>query len=337
MNWNEGFTAKYYYAAVDPSSWRDVDTYNLVGGSISKTTDGMMESADLDIRELAFEGEAWVRIYLNATQGASGTREALFTGLMQAPETDWDGTRESHTAELYSVLKPAADVLMPKGWYAPSGSIGAKLAAELLGIGAAPVSYEDNSPTLTSAIIAESKESNLTMARKIVDAIGWRIRISGDGRINIQPKGTEISASIDAMNNDIMELSVTDKRDWYSCPNVFRAVCKDMTAVARDDDPDSPYSTVSRGREIWMEDSSASLNSGESPADYALRRLKEEQSPVRTIDYNRRYVPNVYPGDLVEINHPAQRIIGTFRVTSQNISLGYGARTEETGENTWKT
>lgn len=329
MNWANGFAARYTYTIVDSSSWRDLETYDMTGGSIMKFEDGLMESADMDITELPTEGEVWVRIYLNATTTSDGAREALFTGLLQVPATDWEGSRESHTAELYSVLKPAEDVHMAKGWYAPAGANGAAMAAELLSVGAAPVEYAENAPTLTNAVIAENNETNLTMAQKLVAAIGWRMRISGDGVIHIVPKATERSAVFDPLENDIMELSVTDTRDWYSCPNVLRVTIGDMTAIARDDDPDSPYSTASRGREIWEDESSASLNDGESIEEYALRRLKELQSPARAVSYIRRYVPDVYPGDIVGIHHPAQRIDDDFRVASQKIDLGYGARTSE--------
>lgn len=329
MNWSKGFTARYFYTIVDSFSWRDLEEHDMIGGSIMKSTDGLMESADMSITERPADGEAWIRIYLNATQDSDGVREPLFTGLMQVPATNWDGLHESHKAELYSVLKPAEDVHMAKGWYAPAGANGASMAAELLSVGAAPVEYAENAPTLTNAVIAENNETNLTMAQKLVAAIGWRMRISGDGVIHIVPKATERSAVFDPLENDIMELSVTDTRDWYSCPNVLRVTIGDMTAIARDDDPDSPYSTASRGREIWEDESSASLNDGESIEEYALRRLKELQSPARAVSYIRRYVPDVYPGDIVGIHHPAQRIDDDFRVASQKIDLGYGARTSE--------
>jgi len=329
MNWSRGFLADYHYTIVDPATWRDLRSYNLTDGSVMKTTDGLMESADIGITSLPSEGETWVRIYLAAMQDGTVTREALFTGLLQAPTTDWDGRRESHQAELYSVLKPADDILLPRGWYALAGSDGARLAAELLDAGPAPVTYEEGSPRLASHMIAEAHETNLSMARKLVDAIGWRIRLSGDGQISIEPRATRTAAMFDPNGNDVVELAITDQRDWYSCPNVFRAQINNLVAVATDDDPDSPFSTVSRGREIWKEDDAIALNDGESIEEYAIRRLKEEQMPARMISYGRRYMPGVGPGDLVGLTYPGQRISGTFRVLSQRIELGYGARVAE--------
>lgn len=329
MDWNRGFSAAYFIKTVDPATWRDVDTYRMTGGDISRSGGSLMESATVELTEIPAGTEAWIRIYLDARQGATGERQALFTGLMTVPETEWKGMRDSYSCECYSVLKPAGDVLLPRGWYVSAGMSGAQAAADLLSVGAAPVEYADASPALASSIIAENKETNLSMAQKIVDAIGWRIRIHGDGVISIEPKETEPRASFDTLENDIIELSVSDRRDLFNCPNVFRATVDDLTAIARDDDPESPLSTVNRGREVWKEEANCKLADNESIAQYALRRLKEEQAPAREVEYSRRFWPDITAGDVVRLNLPAQNISGVFCIESQTIELGYGARTSE--------
>ena len=328
MNWSKGFSARYYITLVDPVTWRDTERFEIISGNISRSGGTLMEAADLDAVAVPGNGDVWIRIHMDARQEGAAAHEALFTGLMTAPAVSWNGNRKSYRVECYSVLKPAADVLLQRGWYAPAEMNGAELAARLLSIGTIQVEYEDNAPALASNIIAENNESNLSMAQKILDAIGWRIRISGMGQISICPQADTVSETF-GMENDCIELAVTDNRDWFSCPNVFRAVSDGLTAVARDDDEESPLSTVSRGREIWMEETSCNLNENESIAEYAVRRLKEEQSPSREISYNRRFFPDLYIGDMVRIHYPGQNIDSDFRITSQQIELGYGARTAE--------
>jgi len=329
MNWNLGYTATYRLTLVDSATWRDIDTLDIVDGSISRTLSDLMESADVTMTELPLNGEAWVRIWLDTMQNGAYEHTALFTGLTSAPERTLDGKRESWSVECYSVLKPAADVLLERGWYAPSDTNGAMLAARLLGVGSAPVKYADDSPTLTSAIIAEDGETNLTMARKIVNAIGWKIRLNGQGEISIEPSTDDSVATLDALENDSIELEITDTNDWYSCPNVLRCTSGDLTATARDDDEDSRLSTTSRGREIWAEETDVSLASNESLASYAIRRLKELQAPSRTVSYSRRYNPEIYPGDVITLHYPGVDIEGLFRVESQSITLGYNAQVSE--------
>ena len=327
MNWNEGYAASYIMAEVDPNTWRDVSTTDITGGNVSKGTTGLMESADVNVTEKL--GEKWIRIWLYARQDDDGAREALFTGLLQCPMNKWNGRRRNNTAECYSVLKPADDIKLPRGWYVLAGTNGAKAVADLLSVSPAPIEYEDHSPDLADTIIAEDNESNLSMAWRILNAIDWRIRISGYGNISICPKGTTPDLILDSVENDIIEPDVTDSQDFFSCPNVFRAISGDLTAIARDEDEDSPLSIQSRGREIWAQDQAANLSNGESIADYARRRLKELQAPARIINYARRFIPDIYPGDAIQVRNAEQNIVGNFRVDSQKITLGYGARTTE--------
>lgn len=327
MNWIEGYSASYVLTEVDAHTWRDLSTIDITSGNISKGTTGLMESASVDVTENL--GERWIRIWLYARQNDDGGREALFTGLLQTPAVRWDGTRGAYSAECYSVLKPAADVLLPRGWYILAGMDGAQAAAELLGVGPAPITIEGESPSLTDTIVAEDGETNLSMSWKILNAIGWRPRISGHGDITLEPIPADPAIVLDSQENDIIEPDVSDSQDMYSCPNVFRAISGDQTAVVKDDDADSPLSIQARGREIWAEDRSANLNNGEGIVEYARRKLNELQSPSRKISYSRRFVPGVYPGDVVEIRNAEQNIIGKFRLKSQKIDLGYGAKTTE--------
>ena len=329
MNWNSGFSSRYYYTVIDPVSWRDIETHEIITGSITKSGSNLMESADLTLSDAPASVETWIRIWVDARQEEAGEHSALFTGLLQIPTTQHDGLIGTYNAQCYSVLKPASDVLLERGWYAPAGINGAVLAAKLLGVGAAPVTYADGAPELSTSIVAEDNETNLSMAQKILTAIGWRIKILGNGEIQLLPLPMEASANFDTTTNDVIEMSVSVTQDWFSCPNVFRASSGGLTAVVRDDDPNSPLSTVSRGREIWAQERDAKLSTNEGIVEYAQRRLKELQAPAQKINYNRRYQPDITPGDLVNLHLPEINIDGVYLISKQQIELGYGARITE--------
>lgn len=331
MNWAEGFTAAYYITIVDQKSWRDTTRMEITGGTIERSADELMESADLDMTELPEGGEAWIRIWLDADQGGI-THEPLFTGLTSAPSREINGRREKYKVECFSVLKPVDDIILERGFYVPTEVTAPQVVERLLKRGPAPVKVSPVSspPKLEEAIIAEDGETNLTMVQRILDVINWRMRIDGRGVIHVEPAAKSVVSMFDANRNDTIQLSVTDEYDWYSCPNILRVISGDLTAVARDDDPESPLSTVRRGREIWQEESSVSLGTNESISAYTLRKLKELQGPARTISYSRRFDPNVSVGDIIAINHPEIGIDGIFRVKSQSLSLSFGCRTSET-------
>lgn len=336
MIWSDGYTAAYYITVVDPKTWRDVGRLEITDGSISRSTGKLMESADVEMTELPNGGEAWIRIWMDAKQGGV-THTPLFTGLTSAPIRNINGGRETFKVECFSVLKPADDILTARGTYIPAEVSAPHAVARLLK-GFAPIDIEavSNPPRLIESVIAEDGETNLSLACKTLDAIGWRLRIDGRGVIHIEQNPNAVSAVFDAVANDVIELDITDESDWYSCPNVFRAVSGDLTAIARDDDPSSSLSTVSRGREIWAEETSVTLGTNESLSAYAFRRLRELQSPARTVSYNRRYDPDVVVGDIVRINHPAIGVDGLFRIQSQNITLSYAGRTSEKAVMEWR-
>lgn len=332
MNWSKGFSASCYVKTVDPDSWRDVDKLDIYGGSVKRSDGDLAEAASLDFTNYDQTAERWIRVWMDVRQGGDSGHVALFTGLATSPERDINGRMSTSSVDCYSVLKPAQDVLLPRGWYAPAGAEGAALVAMLLDVTPAPKIIEEGSPALTAPYIAEEGESNLTMARKLLEAINWRIRITGDGRIHIEPKASQPVVTFDNIEYDAVEPELKIGCDWYACPNVFRAIQGDSSAVAVDDDPTSIFSTASRGREIWMEENDVNLTNAESLQAYAQRRLKEEQNVVYSANYDRRFHPDVNVGDLIRLQYPEQNITGIFRVTSQSIDLESGGRTSEEAE-----
>ena len=328
MNWNKGFSALYEMRKVDPVSFMDTGSFDFTGGTITRSDDSLIESADLVMKQNP--GECWIRIYLKAKQGEDGERVALFTGLTSTSEKSIDGKRVTYPVGCYSVLKPAEDTLLKRGYYAPAGTEGARLATELLSVGPAPVICAENSPCLLEAVIAEDSDTNLSMAWKIVDAIGWRIRITGNGTIQVCSKAVEVSAVFDSLENDSIEPKISDINDFYSMPNCFRVISGEAYAEAKDEES-IEQRKISRGGsgEIWAQDGAVALIDGESLSQYAVRKLKEAQAPARSIKYDRRFRPDVTISDLVRLQYPAQGIEGVFQIAEQKIMLGYGCRTSE--------
>lgn len=328
MNWASGYTAKYYAYIVEPKTWRETTMLQIVEGSISRSDTGLRDSASITVTQHD-DKELYVRLYMDTQQSGASAHVPLFTGLTSAPTTDIDGVLETTSLECYSVLKPAEDVLLDRGYYVPADVDAGMIIRQLLAVTPAPVEVGDDTPSLQSSIIAEDGETHLSMVDKLLTAINWRMVVQGDGTIGILPMASDASITFDPLNADTIEPTLSITRDWYACPNVLRAIDDDLYAVARDDSPDSPLSTVNRGREVWVEEIDVNLNSGESIAEYAVRRLAELQQIETTAKYTRRYDPGVLVSDYVRLNYPAQGLQGLYRVTAQTIDMGYGCTTEE--------
>ena len=328
INWSNGFSAIYYATKVDPNTWADKEEIPIISGTITRNADtDLMESAEITVSE-NIGVEEWVRIYLIAQQGGARQKVPLFTGLVSSPSRDIDGNSETHKLDCYSVLKVADDILLPLGWFAPARTNGGLLIKILLSDLPCPIELDEGSPTIISSFVAGDDDSKLSVAQEIAKAINWQIKVNGDGSVRICPKPLTINGTFDNIENDIIETKVTDEQDIFAIPNVLRVTLDGSAATARDDDPDSPYSTVTRGREVWLQED-AELAAGESLGDYAYRRLKELQKPARTLSYTRRFQPEVSTNDLVSIIYPKQAIGDVFRVVSQKINLSRGASVSE--------
>ena len=328
IDYASGLSATYYASRVDPHTWADSGALSISSGTISKKADSVLAvSADLTIKE-EIETDEWIRIYMIAEQNGAKERIPLFTGIVSSPTRAIDGNRETRKLECYSVLKVAADILLPLGWFAPARTKGGELIKLLLSDLPCPVTLDEGSPNTISSYVAGDSDTKLSVAQEIAKAINWQIKVNGDGSVRICPKPLTIAGTFDNIENDIIETSVSDDRDIFSVPNVLRVTLDGAAATARDDDPDSVYSTVNRGREVWAQED-AKLAAGESLGEYAVRRLKDMQNPSRKLGYTRRFQPDVDINDLVSIIYPKQGLGDVFRVQSQNITLGYGAKVKE--------
>lgn len=331
MDWSKGYSVSFYAAEVDPATWRDIRLIEITGGTVKRTPSGLRNSATIDCPKGIGRIETWIRIYMDASQDGGYAHEAVFTGIAASPKRRAYASRSEQSPDCYSVLKPADDILLPRGWFAPAGNSG-DVIKDLLSVSPAPVVVEDGAPALSTTIIAEESETHLTMVDKILEAIDWRIDIAGDGTVNIRPRSNIPVATFDPSSFDVIEAPIDIVEDWYSAPNVFMAVADGLTGIARDEDVDSPLSIQSRGREVWKQESGVNLSDRETIADYAARQLRTAQQVKKQAQYDRRFVPHVRVGDAVNMHYPAQNISGIYTITSQSIKLGHHAKTSETAE-----
>lgn len=328
MNWTNGFTSSYYGVTVDPVTWADRTRFEIIGGTITREETSLRASADFDVTEYA-EQEQYIRVYMDAFVNGTGEHVPLFTGLATTPARQWNGYHETNKMECFSVLKPCDDILLQRGFYIPAGIALNNIFKNLLSYSPAPVEIAEGMKGLDNAIIAEDDETALSMVDKMLKALNWELRLSGDGTINIGPKDEVPDVQFDDQNNDGIEPQVTIDHDWYELPNVFRAISDDLVAIARDEDPESPLSIPSRGREVWAQESNVDLDENESIAAYAARKLKEEQDKARTISYTREFHSELEVGNLVRLHYPAQQIEGVFEITKQTINISDNAMTQE--------
>lgn len=336
MDWRKGYTARYYLSFVDINTWRDTGLLEITGGSIKHELTGLRDSADIDCVNYKRNKEELIRVWLDTDQEGleDDGHTPLFTGYAVSPGRQIHGYMETETLQCYSVLLPASDIYLPRGWYAPVDISAATLIRSLLLPTKAEIIVHDmkenkNGGAISRSVIAESGETNLSMVEKLLEIMNWRMWLDGYGRIHIAEYEVEPKVAFNSISNDIIEPELTISRDWFDCPNVVRVIMDSQSEVAYDYDSDTPMSINNRGREVWTEEENVDLNTGENLQEYAKRRLKELQRVSETISYQRRYCPDLYPTDVIFLSYPAQDLKGNYMISSQSVTLGFNATTSE--------
>lgn len=329
IDWLSGYTAEYYMTIVDAATWRDTERIEIVSGNISRDTNGLRESATLTITEKPEDLENIVRIYLDAYQNGSAVHCPVFTGYLSTPQVSYHGIVTAYGAECYSVLKALDDVILERGWYADKNRRVSDIIATLTAPLAGPVDIAQADTRLKDYIVSEDGISMLTMLDRVLNASGWRLTINGSGEVTIGPDASEPEFIFDSVDTDCIEPDIQKENDLYSAPNVMMIAADGVTAIAMDMDEDSDISVPGRGREIWKCETNATVPTTESIEQYATRRLKEAQNVASQFTYSRRYIPDIVPGDIVEMNYPAQDMVGKYTIITQDIELSKSARTSE--------
>lgn len=322
MNWGQSYTATWRVFKVNTDTWADGDLLNNVDAiSITRTADGnVVESGSMTVSGDFDEG--YYRVAMTAEQGNEVTRVDVGTFLCVSSSGETDHGVTDREINCRSVLYPAETTAITTGEYAPAGVDGAQYAANLLQSAIdAPVVVE-GSFTLNEHLVHELGSSIIDAVWMVLDAGGYVIQIDGRGTVHILPKPTEPSLIINSESTNILLNGVGYESDTSDLPNRYIVIDGNYITIASNDDPTSIISTVSRGYNIDIVDTSPTPVNSESYSAYANRRLRELSVMKQTQSYTREYAPDVYPYSVVRATLSSMG--GDYRVDSQSIECGNG-------------
>lgn len=343
IDWTRGYSASFRLYEVDPDTWADAGRlYGATSATVERTDDG--DAPELESSSVAIDTsvgadfrERLLRLVMIAEQ--DGARERVDVCTQRYTSTSGNTQRGYRAMSLKgrSVLHAAATstTSLIYGPYVPAGSDGATEVARMLtaaGVGQVSV---DGSFLLDEPYVFDRSEKVLTSAWAILRAGGFRIRLDGRGAVTVLPRAESGDAPTLDLSGDLVRLvipGIGDELDWSDVPNRYIAEEGSEVAVAVNDDPLSPTSTVTRGYYVDRYDSSPIRVNGESLDAYATRRLAEESIATDSRDIEREWWPNVYPGDLARASLPRDGMQGEFRVRRQSLRCGAGIVVTERSE-----
>lgn len=177
----------------------------------------------------------------------------------------------------------------------------------------------EDAKTLSDDFVSNTSDTWTTFTSDLIAKAKHEFALDDMGRILFAPK-QEVTAlqpvwTYTDDNSSILHADISMDHDLYGIPNVVEVVYssqggagggEDMLfSTVVNDDPNSPTSTVSRGRRIVYRDTNPALsgNPFQSDLDEYAKRLLEELSTVEyKISYTHGYCP-VRLGDCVRLNY----------------------------------
>lgn len=335
IDWTQAYGVDWRLVEVDADTWASGNAISYVQ-SVTVNRDctddyPLLETATLELTHGTESfAPGYYRLEAMFYQGGVKERQALMTMLCESDS----GTRNHGRIDLevdgLSVLQPAKDRHLLAGEYVPKGANAPQRAAEYLKrCVKAPIEIQ-GSFIIDDYLVLDADISYVKAAWIILDAADWCMQIRGDGTIVIKEKPKDPELVLDKVNAKLVMPEMTFEKDLSDIPNMYIAVDQGVTAVARNDDPDSATSTVTRKRVIDEIDRSPVRINGETLDAYAKRMLEKRSTIVKTRRYSREWWPEIYPFTVVRGTLSQEGLVGDMRVLTQSFKCGNGVLVSET-------
>ena len=356
-DWTKSMQQTFEYYVVDPGTWKDMRKLdNVKSCTITRDLDAeTLGSASIDITESV--GECYIRVYLVTIQNGIREKYPLGTFLVQTPSSSFNGKIRNVTMDAYTPLLELKEGQPPLGYYIPKSEDNNPveimdrayvLTRENV---RAPV-IKANCPTINQYdFVADPNDTWLSFLSDFIanhaytrdnqpTITKYMFDLDELGRIMFSPVQDVASLqpvwTYDDGNSSILCPELTMDHDLYGIPNVVEVVYSNGLDHYHheevNDDPNSPISTVNRGRRIVYRITDPDIVGDpreEHIIEYAKQVLESMSSPTYTVTYTHGYCP-VRIGDCVRLNYSRAGLTDIkAKVISQTINCTSGCQVTE--------
>lgn len=340
-DWTKSMEQSYEYYVVDPGTWKDIKMLTNVkpGSSISRDSEvETLGSATINITDSL--GECYIRIYLITIQNGVKEKHPLGTFLVQTPSSSYNGKIRDVTMDAYTPLLELKEKLPPLGYALLKGdSIMSNAYFITRENTRAPVVLPTCDKVLYDNFVAETNENWLSFNSALIAKAKYTYDLDPLGRILFAPKQDTSSLqpvwTYDDSNSSILYPELSMDHDLYGIPNVVEVVYSNGNdfyyAKVVNDDPNSPISTVNRGREIPYRDTNPDIGDPTQRQidEYAKQLLRDLSTVEYKLSYTHGYCP-VRVGDCVRLNYSRAGLTNVkAKVISQTIKCEPGCPVQE--------
>lgn len=340
-DWMSSMQQTFEYYVVDPGTWKDAELLNnvktcTINRDIAAETLG---SATIDVTNSV--GECYIRVYLVTIQNGIKEKHPIGTFLVQTPSSSFNGKIRDVSMDAYTPLLELKEKMPPIGYsMLKNDKIMEKAYLLTREYVRAPVVKPECDTTLYYDFVSNPDDTWLTFIADLVANAKYRFMLDELGRILFSPD--QDTASLQPVwtytddNSSILYPDITIDHDLYGIPNVVEVVYSNGSdnyySRVVNDDPNSPVSTVNRGREIIHRVTDPDLTGDPTSnqiEEYANKLLRELSSIEYTISYKHGYCP-VRLGDCVRLNYSRAGLTDIkAKVISQSIECRPGCPVSE--------
>lgn len=356
-DWTKPMNQTFEYYVVDPETWGDTERLtNITSSSIDRDSEAETRgSGSFEVTDLV--GECYIRTYMVVSQNGKTEKIPLATLLSQTPKSTFDGMKRDVSVDAYTPLIELKEKQPPLGYFIPKDAnvmdSAYRLTEENL---RAPVVKPVNVTKNSSDFIADPNDTWLSYLSDFISnhvydndkdkatVTKYSYDLDEMGRVLFVPE-QDVEAmnpvwTYDDGNSSILHPSISMEHDLYGIPNVVEVVYSknglNYSTRVSNDDPNSPISTVTRGREITYRvidpDLAGALTSATVKKyidEYATQLLKSMSTIEYSISYTHGYCP-VRVGDCVMLNYKRAGLTGIkAKVVSQSIKCEPGCPVTE--------
>lgn len=343
----------FEFYKVDPITWKNISKIdNIKSCSISRDLDSStLGSASIEANN-SIE-ECYVRVFLVTIQNKIQEKHPLGTFLVQSPSVIFDGKSSKVSIDAYTPLIELKEKKPPIGFFIPKESKILEraylLTRENVRVPVVEPNNTANSKKNKTDFVSDGSETWLEYLSDYLLNGNYTYQFDELSRILFSPKQEAAALQpkwVYDNENSILHPEITTSHDIYGVPNVVEVIYSNGPSYyyskVVNNDPSSPISTISRGREIVYRETNPSFPGAASQDDideYAKNLLRSLSTVEYEITYTHAYTPTTI-GDCVLLNYPTAGLDNVkAKIKSQTIKCEPGCPVSETSvftQNLWR-
>lgn len=322
---------------------------NITGGDMEENyLTALKSSARLSYIDSLYMPKNLIRVWYDAEDTQTGEKEsiALGTFFVSTPQSEVSNVTDTGDADCYSVLQAALDNCVTNTYSVLKGESPLYAAIDLLESCGLTVFFTETNKVATSSMSWKSGTSKLEIVNDLMDSIGYNSAlVDGMGNVLLRKYSSaydgDPTVTLTDDNKCIFAPNFRHEKDTFNVAN--RVICvystddKCYTQIAVNDNPDSEFSTVTRGRYIDRTEEINSISIPEGTPEEEIDKfinselltranniLYNESEVVESYEFDHTFYPYKL-NDALRIIYSSAGIDTTMVVVKFGINFDHGA------------